>query len=58
MYASSDRVDFARKLLLPLFKELENSRKPVQLPKATRWQRGMELVLEQLSDEAGTTTSN
>lgn len=58
MYASSDRQDFARKLLLPLFKEVENSRKPVHLPSATRWQRGMELVLEQLGDEAGITISN
>lgn len=51
MYASSDRMAFARKLLLPLFRTVEKERKPVHIPGAKRWQESMELVLEQLSRE-------
>lgn len=52
MYASIDRQDFARELLLPLFINVENSRKHVRIPCAEHWQKGLALVLEQLIDEA------
>ena len=50
MFASKDREQFARDLLIGLFEDVSRNRRFIALPTKDRFQNGLRVVLEEIAD--------
>ena len=53
MFASSQRMKFARNLIEPVVEQEVKKRKKIKIPTDVDMSRGLRVVLEELSDQAG-----
>lgn len=54
MYASTNHEQFAKDLLIGLFEDASRNRQHIDLPTAEQFQKGLQMVLEDLADESKT----
>lgn len=52
MYASGNHEQFAKDLLLGFFEDASRNRQYIDLPTAEQFQKGLQMVLEDLADES------
>ena len=51
MFASEDREQFARDLLIGLFEDVSRNRRFIPLPTEDQFQNGLRVVLEEIADK-------